>query len=851
MFKTITSTLVESRKNKNTSRFVKYFFLFFFFVAIFFMSNSSVFAATYYVRADGTVIAANKTNATNSNSASTSLNMAQFNLCTFSDNDTIYFSNKGGTFSVVPVLPSGGSGTETEITYAGVVGETVTVSIAKGVVLDTNSQSNIIVNNLTLKNTASDNTVYLITVAGGTNITLNNLSVDGHYYTSGLKVYGTASNVSVNTLVGTNLGSAMPVTVTDTASFITFENCNMSRGFYVGSNAHDITFKKNNSNSATGAYGSGFTISGSVYNVTFIENIAHDNAGAGFQEDTLANNITHTGDISYNNTTNGFHSLNNTHDITYNNCVAHNNGLYTLNSNGLGFAPHDAATNIVVKNSISYNNKNGGFGDVSTGTNYFYNSLSYQDGYIAGDTFVGSVGSQIVTVSTRYGPFYFVKTGGMVTAKNCIIYQGKPWSLRYSNLSYITLDYNDYYPLTSNNFYTTNGTNIYSWTTYNTTNGYELHSINDNPQFVNPGTDFHLLPSSPAINAGVGVGLSIDYAGTSVPQGSTPDIGAYEFLLPVQPSSLTQYKSDGITNIASGSYTNESTVLVNIEMSSSNSSDSLTPQVEIREIGTTFSNSATNVGITVSYSGTPVIGTVTVTGLTSGKTYHWQALTSNSAGQSAWVAKGSNPDFGVDTPTPTPIPTNSQSNISNSSSSSSSSASDCHDSSPVLISDLFQINTTSNNAKLFFTPIDTNQFYVSFSTKPNAEDYGELVTLAREGVQSHTIYLLKPNTTYYIKVRGQNDCATGNWSNIMAFTTPSSIKQKIFYKNSKLAVITNGIKSTVNNVSKIIPTKNTTNKTNTETSSPTVDIQTKVSPSPTPVAKSVDKKKTCILWWCW
>ncbi|MCY3022274.1 MAG: right-handed parallel beta-helix repeat-containing protein [Planctomycetota bacterium] len=42
--------------------------------------------------------------------------------------------------------------------------------------------------------------------------------------------------------------------------------------------------------------------------------------------------------------------------------------------------------------------------------------------------------------------------------------------------------------------------------------------------------DFHLKPGSPAIDAGVDVGLDKDIAGTKVPQGNAPDIGAYEFV---------------------------------------------------------------------------------------------------------------------------------------------------------------------------------------------------------------------------------------------------------------------------------------------------------------------------------
>lgn len=41
--------------------------------------------------------------------------------------------------------------------------------------------------------------------------------------------------------------------------------------------------------------------------------------------------------------------------------------------------------------------------------------------------------------------------------------------------------------------------------------------------------DFKLQPTSPCINAGVGVGLTSDYWGTPVPQGAAPDIGASEY----------------------------------------------------------------------------------------------------------------------------------------------------------------------------------------------------------------------------------------------------------------------------------------------------------------------------------
>jgi len=83
----------------------------------------------------------------------------------------------------------------------------------------------------------------------------------------------------------------------------------------------------------------------------------------------------------------------------------------------------------------------------------------------------------------------------------------------------------------------------------------------------------------------------------------------------------------------------------------------LTPQIEVREVGTDFTNAVTNSGDAVAYSGTSVTGTVTVTGLISGKTYHWQARINNSAGGGTWSSYGANvesaTDFRVDASAPT------------------------------------------------------------------------------------------------------------------------------------------------------------------------------------------------------
>jgi len=50
------------------------------------------------------------------------------------------------------------------------------------------------------------------------------------------------------------------------------------------------------------------------------------------------------------------------------------------------------------------------------------------------------------------------------------------------------------------------------------------------PLFVEPGIDFRLKPGSPAINAGINVGLKSDF--DKLPVKIKPDIGAFEYNKP-------------------------------------------------------------------------------------------------------------------------------------------------------------------------------------------------------------------------------------------------------------------------------------------------------------------------------
>jgi len=70
--------------------------------------------------------------------------------------------------------------------------------------------------------------------------------------------------------------------------------------------------------------------------------------------------------------------------------------------------------------------------------------------------------------------------------------------------------------------------------------------------------DFNLKPSSPAIDAGIDVGLTRDYSGSIVPAGGAPDIGAYEFMsespppIPTSGSGLLRDKGGNFLKSSDG-----------------------------------------------------------------------------------------------------------------------------------------------------------------------------------------------------------------------------------------------------------------------------------------------------------
>jgi hypothetical protein len=126
---------------------------------------------------------------------------------------------------------------------------------------------------------------------------------------------------------------------------------------------------------------------------------------------------------------------------------------------------------------------------------------------------------------------------------------------------------------------------------------------------------------------------------------------------PALPSGLGQFKADGTTALPAGAWISQTTAVMRFTMADASLADSLVPEVEIKPVTTAFNGSGLRAGSPVASSGAPVQGTVTVTGLSNGVSYHWRARVRDAAGQvSGWASFGGNPetsrDVAVDTTPP-------------------------------------------------------------------------------------------------------------------------------------------------------------------------------------------------------
>lgn len=88
--------------------------------------------------------------------------------------------------------------------------------------------------------------------------------------------------------------------------------------------------------------------------------------------------------------------------------------------------------------------------------------------------------------------------------------------------------------------------------------------------------------------------------------------------------------------------------------------------------------------------------------------------------------------------------------------------------------DLFQIDVTKNSAKLHFTPINNaiTNYTIAYGYARREDRFVVSFPFGRyDGVINYTVNDLSPNTKYYLRVRADNGCRYGYWSDTMSVET--------------------------------------------------------------------------------
>lgn len=257
----------------------------------------------------------------------------------------------------------------------------------------------------------------------------------------------------------------------------------------------------------------------STETVSISSSIFHHNASNGFQA-TDAGVATLNGCQSYNNLQDGFNETGDSSSVTCSRCLAYNNGsldsITGMAGAGDGYTAHDAST-LNLYYSIGYENWKSGVATVGSAGGTIENCVFYNNKNAG----LPSNGYGIAHEATAGTPAW--------TWKNNIVFDNNIETVVSHSGTSITLtsDYNCFYHTAGGTPYKFEGT-AYSFADWKTQTSGDANSIEAAPLFVS-ATDFHLQPGSPAIDAGTDVGLTSDYEGRPVPNGSAPDIGAYEY----------------------------------------------------------------------------------------------------------------------------------------------------------------------------------------------------------------------------------------------------------------------------------------------------------------------------------
>ncbi len=236
---------------------------------------------------------------------------------------------------------------------------------------------------------------------------------------------------------------------------------------------------------------------------------------------------------------------------------------------GFGIMWRDDSDNWIVRYNYTYNSGNVGAlngdrgGGISAGAEdgsstgaQIYNNISVGDNfgiYLGGNNLIGPTGVSIynntVYNSTRYGLLLNGTAAQIASLKNNIFWCPSVTNkiISANGLDFDASDYNLIGP--ENTGFIRYADGYYdTLAVYVAASGLDTHSLKSDPFFVSIVTpDFHLQQNSSAINTGINVGLTRDFDGITVPQGSAPDIGAYEYVGVPPPDTTPPAAPSGVT----------------------------------------------------------------------------------------------------------------------------------------------------------------------------------------------------------------------------------------------------------------------------------------------------------------
>ena len=119
---------------------------------------------------------------------------------------------------------------------------------------------------------------------------------------------------------------------------------------------------------------------------------------------------------------------------------------------------------------------------------------------------------------------------------------------------------------------------------------------------------------------------------------------------PATPETLEQFKADGTTSIPwPAGWTNTTTEVMKFDIKDYDPGDVLTPQIEVRLSGESFTGTPSFEGSTYNYSGITLNASVPATPMVHAQSYIWQARTKDLENYySEWVTMSGTPDYRVD-----------------------------------------------------------------------------------------------------------------------------------------------------------------------------------------------------------